>query len=220
VELLANSISWIKENYSLLISVESILLLLVLIMILSIYLKSKHEFFIEMIWIYSAFVPAFTILFLNYNPSIKLIFCYLLLQLIFAILYIRGIVKNYKKVVEKTKSPLKKIKTVTNPNYGKEKSLEYVGLFMLPFITVNDSINILTVVVIILIVVLIIKRFELFYLNLPILLFFKIQFVETNHRVKMIVLTPKNFEFEIENEYDIRTFIKKLNLYIFIPKDF
>lgn len=217
MEVIRNIISWFNENFSLLMNVETILIIIALIMTVSIYFKNRHEFFTEITWIYSSFIPAFTILFLNYNPKIYVALIYLLLQILFVILYIKNIVNNYNKIVKKTNSPLKKIKYIKNADYGKEKSLEYVGLFILPFITVNDSINIISVIIIIFFVIMIIRRFELFYLNLPILLFFKLQYIETNHRVKMLILTPKEFEFEIGKEYDVRSFIKRLNLYLFLP---
>lgn len=101
---------------------------------------------------------------------------------------------------------------------GKEKSLEYVGLFILPFITVNESVSTLVIIVIIAIVIAIIKRFGLFYLNLPILLFGGLQYIETNRRVKRIVLTSRNFTFEKNEEYDIGSFVKSLDLYIYLPR--
>lgn len=215
--IISSIITWLTTNYGLLLHVESILIVILIIMIISIFLKSKNQFFTEITWIYSSFVPAFTILFLNYNPTIYLIAVYLFMQILFITLYIKSIVSNYNKIIKNTLSPLKKVQSIENFDYGKEKSLEYVGLFILPFITVNDSINILSVIVIIFIVVIIIKRFELFYLNLPILLFFRLQKIETNHRVKMLVLTPKDFEFELGKEYDIRSLIKRLNLFILLP---
>ena len=215
--MISSIITWLTTNYSLLLKVESILIVILIIMIISIFLKSKNRFFTEVTWIYSSFIPASTILFLNYNPTIYLIAAYLIMQMLFITLYIKNIISNYNQIVKKTHSPLKKVQSIENFDYGKEKSLEYVGLFILPFITVNDSINILSVIVIIFIVVIIIKRFELFYLNLPILLFFRLQKIETNHRVKMLVLTPKDFQFVLDKEYDIRSLIKRLNLFILLP---
>ncbi|MFA2811717.1 hypothetical protein [Bacillus mycoides] len=209
---------FISNYYHYLLDVEVILLIITTLMILSIFLKSRHILFVGVVWIYSALIPAATIIFLNYNPHAYLEIIFLILQGIFIFLYMKSITKNYELIVANTSNPLSKISKIINKDYGKEKSLEYVGLFILPFITVNNTVNILTIIVIICIVVTIIKRFELFYLNLPLLLFFKIELIETNRRVQMMVLTPRDFSFEIGEEYDVRSFIKTLNLYIYIPK--
>jgi len=198
--------------------VNTVLLTISLLMLICIFMKNKHRFFVEVVWIYSSLIPAATIIFLNYNPHFYLELIYLFLQILFILIYYKSLIKNYMVTVNTTTNPLSKVRIVINEDVGKEKSLEYVGLFMLPFITVNNSVNVLAIIVIICIVVAIIKRFGLFYLNLPILLFFKIQFIETNRRVKMMVLTPRKFSFEIDREYDVRSFIKSLNLYIYIPK--
>lgn len=116
------------------------------------------------------------------------------------------------------KSIILLINDIYNEDMGKEKSLEYVGLFILPFITVNESVSTLVIIVIIAIVIAIIKRFGLFYLNLPILLFGGLQYIETNRRVKRIVLTSRNFTFEKNEEYDIGSFVKSLDLYIYLPR--
>lgn len=209
--------NYIAGYFHYLLDVEIILLIISVFMILCIYLKSTNKLFTEIVWIYSSLIPAITIIFLNYNPKLGLEILFLVLQGIFIFRYVRSINNNYKLLVKSSLNPLSKIKEVHNKDFGKEKSLEYVGLFILPFITVNDSVNILSIIVIICIVVIFIKRFGLFYLNLPILLFFKIQFIETNKRVKMVVLTPRKFSFEKEKEYDVRSFIKTLNLYMYIP---
>lgn len=210
---------YIAGHFHYLLGVETILLIISVFMILCIYLKSVNKLFTEIVWIYSSLIPAVTIVFLNYNPKLRLEILFLVLQGIFMFLYVRSINKNYKSLVNSSINPLSKIKEVHNEDFGKEKSLEYVGLFILPFITVNNSVNILNVIVIICIVVIIIRRFGLFYLNLPILLFFKIQFIETNRRVKMVVLIPRKFSLEAGTEYDVRSFIKTLNLYMYIPND-
>lgn len=210
---------FIAGNVHYLLDVRAILLIISVLMIILIYLKSINKIFTEIIWIYSSLIPAFTILFLNYRPKLIWELIFLVLQGLFLYLYVRNIKKNYKKLVKLTKTPLSKINVVHDKDLGKEKSLEYVGLLILPFITVNDAVNVLAIIVIICIVIIIIKRFGLFYLNLPILLFGKLQYVETNRRVKMIVLTPRNFTFRENEEYDVRSFIKTLNLYMYIPND-
>jgi|GEM_PF-6592615 len=210
--------TFISNNISHFLDIKVFLLIISLLMIIFIYLKSLNSIFTEIIWIYSSLIPAITILFLNYNPNFIFGFIFLFLQFLFIYNYIKSIKSNYKKLINSTKSPLSKIKIVHDDDLGKEKTLEYVGLFILPFITVNNSVNILTVVFIINVVVIIIKRFGLFYLNLPILLFGKLQQIETNRKIEMIVITPRKFTFQENQEYDIRSFIKPLNLYMYIPK--
>lgn len=217
VTMIKNIWIFITENIHYLLDIKAILLIISVLMIVFIYLKSLNKIFTEIIWVYSSLIPAVTILFLNNNPKFILEFIFLALQGLFIYLYIRNIKIKYKKLISSTTNPLSKIKVVHNKDLGKEKSLEYVGLFILPFITVNSSVNILVIMAIISIVIIIIKRFGLFYLNLPILLFGKLQHVETNRRVEMIVLTPRNFTFLENEEYDVRSFIKTLNLYMYIP---
>ncbi|TDM25629.1 hypothetical protein ETH99_09670 [Macrococcoides caseolyticum] len=195
----------------------NIIILIIIFMIISIYLKNIGKIFTEIVWIYSSLIPAMTILFLNHEPKLIWIIIFFILQILFLFLYLQSIRNNYKKVVNNTTTPLSKIGKIYNKDVGKEKSLEYVGLFILPFITVNNSVSILAIIMIIVIVIVIIKRFGLFYLNLPILLFGRLQYLETNRRVKMTVLTPRNFTFQENELYDIRSFIKSLNLYIYIP---
>lgn len=207
----------INEYISIVARLESVFFLISLIMVVLIYFKSYHEKVTVLVWLYSSLIPAFIILFLNYFNSTLLCAIYFAIQCIFVCLYIHSLNKNYKNIVSNTQNPLTKIKGIDNSNYGKQKSLEYVGLFILPFITVNDAVNLYTVFFIFVIVIIIIIRFELYYLNLPILLFFKLQKIESSRRVKMTVITPRDFIFVKEEQYDIRSFIKKLNLYIIIP---
>jgi len=211
--------AFVTNNIHYLYDMKVALIIISAFMIVFIYLKSLNKIFTEIVWVYSSLVPAITILFLNYNSNFIWALLYLIQQGFFVYLYIRSIKKNYKKLVSSTTTPLSKIKTIYNNDLGKEKSLEYVGLFILPFITVNSSVNILAIIVIVSIVIIIIKRFGLFYLNLPILLFGKLQRIETNRRVEMIVLTPRKFTFQEGSEYDIRSFIKTLNLYMYVPSN-
>ncbi|GED19908.1 hypothetical protein [Kurthia gibsonii] len=210
--------SFLIDNIHFLVNVNMMILIFGIFMIVSIYLKNVSKIFTEIVWIYSSLIPAITIVFLNYKPNLILVTIFLILQLLFLFLYLRSIQNNYKKLVESTKNPISKIKEIHNEDMGKEKSLEYVGLFILPFITVNESVSTLVIIVIIAVVIVIIKRFGLFYLNLPILLFGRLQYIETNRRMKMIVLTSRNFIFEKNEEYDIRSFVKSLNLYIYLPR--
>ncbi|MDO5376386.1 MAG: hypothetical protein Q4F01_09430 [Staphylococcus rostri] len=207
----------LHENVHFLLDINMLLLIITIIMIALIYLKKLSKVFTEITWIYSSLIPATTILFLNYNPKVYIELVYLILQGLFVFLHINSIKKQYRKLVNETITPLSNVKKVHNKNVGKEKSLEYIGLFILPFITVNSSVNILVIIVIIIIVIMIIRKFGLFYLNLPVLLFGSLQCVETNHSVKMIVLTHKDFIFEEGKSYDIRSFIENLNLYIYMP---
>lgn len=210
--------SFLIDNIHFLVNVNMMILIFGIFMIVSIYLKNVSKIFTEIVWIYSSLIPAITIVFLNYKPNLILVTIFLILQLLFLFLYLRSIQNNYKKLVESTKNPISKIKEIHNEDMGKEKSLEYVGLFIFPFITVNESVSTLVIIVIIAVVIVIIKRFGLFYLNLPILLFGRLQYIETNRRMKMIVLTSRNFIFEKNEEYDIRSFVKSLNLYIYLPR--
>lgn len=210
--------AFLMNNIHFLVNVNMMILIFIIFMIVSIYLKNISKIFTEIVWIYSSLIPAITIVFLNYKPNLILVTIFLILQLLFLFLYLRSIQSNYKKLVESTKTPISKIKEIHDEDTGKEKSLEYVGLFILPFITVNESVSILVIIVIIVVVIAIIKRFGLFCLNLPILLFGRLQYIETNKRVKMVVLTSRNFIFEKNEEYDIRSFIKSLNLYIYLPE--
>ncbi|BAC12135.1 hypothetical protein [Oceanobacillus iheyensis HTE831] len=197
---------------------QSILVALTVLLIILLYLKSFHRIFTEIVWIYSALLPALTILFLNQSDVVFLVMLYLILNVVFLVLYYKQIIKNYFKLVSVSISPKSKVKKLINRDFGKDKTLEYVGLFVLPFTTVNNSVNNTTILFILVLVILIIKRFDLYYLNLPILYFFKLQVIVTNKNLRMIVLTRRNFTFNTNEEYDIRSFIKTLKLYIYVEK--
>lgn len=211
-------LSYFTEYFHSFMDIQTLFITIAVFFIFFLYLKRYHTIFTELVWIYSALFPALVILFLNHTDNEGYLLVYIILNSVFIRLYYKQIINNYYKLIEVSTSPNSKIKEVINEDYGRNKSLEYVGLFILPFITVNNSINPTTIFFILLVVVLIIKRFDLFYLNLPILYLFKIQVILTNRNVKMVVLTRKNFTFESHEEYDIRSFIKSLKLYIYLDK--
>jgi hypothetical protein len=211
-------LKFVSNYFNSFMDIQTLFISVSVFFILFIYLKRFHTIFTELVWIYSALLPALIILFLNHNDRVIYLVYYIILNIVFLRLYFTHILSNYFKLVKVSKSPKSKIKEIINDDFGKSKSLEYVGLFILPFITVNNSISPSTIFFILLIVVLILKRFDLFYLNLPILYVFKIQVVLTNKNVKVTVLTRKNFNFQLQEEYDIRSFIKSLKLYIYLGK--
>jgi len=217
-----NSLNFFKkyltEYFHSFMEIQTLFITITVFFIIFLYLKRFHTIFTELVWIYSALLPALVILFLNHQDKEVYLVVYIMLNSVFIRLYYKQIINNYYKLIEVSTSPKSKIKEVINEDYGRNKSLEYVGLFILPFITVNNSVSPTTIFFILLVVVLIIKRFDLFYLNLPILYLFKIQVILTNRHVKMVVLTRKNFTFEPHEEYDIRSFIKSLKLYIYLDK--
>ena len=198
-----------------------LLVFLPIALILLIKLKPNYKLIVLLKWLYSAMIPTLMIIVLNHfemKTYFIFIVIFITLNVLFLYLYYKDIKNNYKKIITSTTSPQTKVIDILESDYGKNKSLEYVALFILPFVTVNDSVNITTIFFILIIVLLIIIRFNLFYLNLPILYFFKIQIIKTNRGLSKIVLTEKDFVFIKGQEYNIREFNRRLNLHIFLSK--
>ena len=203
------------------------LTLLIPVLIVSLYLISPILFSkrsnkvtllsMKLLWIYSALIPTIILLIVRFGYNHFLFNCMSIVYMIVIISpFIVQLLSIYKFF---TASKYEQVSThrvinVNSEGFHSAKTMEYFVILILPFITISNSMpDKLTILYVITILVFLFFRLEIYYLNLPLLMFLYIHEVTLSDGSKYFLISKKK-EVKENLEYKIIRFPEGLKVAI------
>lgn len=184
------------------------------------YVMQTQQIIQKILWIYTALLPTVFIIIIRFNPehfgnSIYIII-YLLLIVLPLVIQLLSIFYLRKTKLNKTKGKVLNIKKL-NKDFHSNKLMEFFVTLILPFITVSDKIkDVYTIGLVLLIIIMVFWKLKIFYLNLPILLFYYIYEVTLSDNNDYYLITNEK-DITVNKEYRIITYNKNLKIAVLIP---